>query len=139
MGATDNNALPAQLRVAASPSQLTIVRAVAAAIAGAANFDLDSISDVRLAVDEACTQLLRHAAHESSLYCSFEPAGETLKVTVSVWPLASQPSRQKTFGWHVLCSLTDQAEMTTIARPDDPTESTPAVSFTKSRNGDGAL
>lgn len=138
MGATDNNALPAQLRVAASASQLTIVRAVAAAIAGAANFDLDSISDVRLAVDEACTQLLRHATKDATLFCSFEPDDQKLRVTVGVWPLASQPTQQKTFGWHVLCSLTDHAEMTTLVLPDDPMQSTPAVSFTKSRNGDGA-
>jgi serine/threonine-protein kinase RsbW len=138
MGATDNNALPAQLRVAAEASQLTIVRAVAAAIAGAANFDLDSISDVRLAVDEACTQLLRHAADDATLFCNFEPNATSLRVTVSVWPLASQPTQHKTFGWHVLCSLTDQAEMTTITLPDVPAVTSPAVSFTKSGNCDGA-
>lgn len=135
MPATESSALPAQLRVAASPSQLTIVRAVAAAIAGAANFDLDAISDVRLAVDEACTQLLRHAAPDASMFCTFEPHESSLRVTVSVFPLASQPTQQKTFGWHVLCSLTDHVEMTTLTQPDLPSVTAPAVSFSKSRNG----
>ena len=50
-----------EVKVRADPSQLVILRGIAATMASQCNFDLDEIADVRLAVDEASSLLIVRA------------------------------------------------------------------------------
>ena len=119
-----------ELRVSAEPSQLSIVRAVSAAIAGQADFDLDAIADVRLAMDEACSILIVRAIPGTALSCRFRTGGNGLTVAISAPVIDSDSAGQRSFGWHVLSTLTDSIEMTHGVEA----ESTVAtIAFTKNR------
>jgi serine/threonine-protein kinase RsbW len=51
-----------EVRVGADPAQLPVLRAVASVVAMRQDFDLDAISDLKMAVDEACSMLVLNAA-----------------------------------------------------------------------------
>jgi hypothetical protein len=48
-----------------------VIRAVAADLAARADFEVDSIDDLRMAVDDACTMLIEIAAQGATLSCRF--------------------------------------------------------------------
>lgn len=85
------------------------VRALAADLAGRADFDLDAISDVRMAVDEACVTLIRHSAPDSQLRCCFLLDEQWMQVWVQVRP-RDPGARVDTagFGWRILQCLVDE-------------------------------
>ena len=62
---TDNGQLrgarSVELRVAAKLENLAMLRTLVAAVGTFEDLDFDSVSDLRLAVDEACTRLIRSA------------------------------------------------------------------------------
>ena len=59
-----------------APSLIPTIRAVASDLAARADFDLDAISDLRMAVDEACATLVDVAAPTATLLCAFLVAPE---------------------------------------------------------------
>jgi serine/threonine-protein kinase RsbW len=98
-----------ELRLAATLEHLPIIRSLAASIAIRADFDLDSIADLKLAVDEAASTLITHAAPGSTLVCTFAVGPDEFRFTaVSRSTSDEQPSRES-FGWRVLSTLTDHA------------------------------
>ncbi|GAA2979326.1 ATP-binding protein [Actinokineospora diospyrosa] len=99
-----------ELRLRADLANLPIVRAVAAAVAMGADFTVDEIDDLRLAVDEACSQLIVLAAPGAELDCRFsrEPAG--VRFSASTRSHAGTAPATDTFGWHVLRTLADSVE-----------------------------
>ncbi len=100
-----------ELRMAADPTQLSIVRAVAADIAMRQDFDLDSIEDLKLAVDETCSTLITLAADDAVLSCHFavDPAG-SVHVNARVSAKAAAGPDEGSFGWRVLTALVDSVE-----------------------------
>lgn len=96
-----------ELRIRATPDQLSILRALAATVAIQENFDLDSIADIRLAMDEICTHLIVRARPDSVLVCRFVYTAHQLHVSVSTTTSVYDSDDQRTFGWHVLTALTD--------------------------------
>lgn len=115
IGATDD----IEIRLGANLVHLPIVRAVAANIAMRADFDLDAISDLELAVDEACSTLITHAIPESVLRCRFTINSTAL--TFLTWVPASDetPPDTSTFGWQVLNTLADSVATWTDASGSD--------------------
>ncbi|MEV6320304.1 ATP-binding protein [Nocardia sp. NPDC051787] len=103
---------PVEIRVAASVTQLPIVRGLAETLVLLSDFTLDEVADVRLAVDEVCSTLIAVAAPETSLNCRFT-VGDT-ELLVRVDGIAEKPGLpdQRSFGWHVLRTLTDAVEAT---------------------------
>jgi serine/threonine-protein kinase RsbW len=88
---------------------VSAVRALAADLAGRADFDLDGIDDLRLAVDEACSCLLRLADRAEPLRCSFQVTATEIEVRVRV--AVGQPDstlHTGGFGWRVLTCLVDK-------------------------------
>ncbi|WP_237710434.1 ATP-binding protein [Saccharopolyspora spinosa] len=67
-----------EVRIAAEAAQLAVMRAVVGDLAMRADYDVDSIADLRLAVDEACSSLVRLAAPEATLVCRFRTGGDRL-------------------------------------------------------------
>lgn len=101
-----------ELRVRATPDQLSMLRALAAAIAIHEDFDLDSIADIKLAMDEACTYLIVRATAEAVLVCRIQFLNNCLRIAVSTTTTDSDDTASNAFGWHVLNALTDTIDMT---------------------------
>lgn len=96
-----------EVRVAAEAAQLAVMRAVVGDLAMRADFDVDSIADLRLAVDEACSSLVRVAAPAASLLCRFESGDDHIGMTAEVLSGDASAPRKDTFSWRVLTALTD--------------------------------
>lgn len=113
-----------EVRTEASAALIPTVRAVASDLAARADFDLDAISDLRMAVDEACATLVDVAAPDSWLRCTFDVRGPVIEVHVQVDVLPdARPVSTDTFGWRVLQTLTDSVELSSgdpIADPANP-------------------
>ncbi len=106
-----------ELRMAANPTQLSIVRAVAADMAMRQDFDLDSIEDLKLAVDEACSTLIEMAVPETVLSCQFVVVDGAVQVSTKATSEGSAPPDRDSFGWRVLSALVDS--VSTWVAPDD--------------------
>ncbi|MFR9803984.1 ATP-binding protein [Pseudonocardia sp. RS010] len=101
-----------EVRTSASASLIPTVRAVASDLAARADFDLDAISDLRMAVDEACATLVDVAVPGSSLRCTFDVREELIRVHAEVdTGDAASPVSTDTFGWRVLQTLADEVEL----------------------------
>jgi serine/threonine-protein kinase RsbW len=110
-----------EIRVAARPVSIATVRAVAEDVSARADFDLDAISDLRLAVDEACNQVVAHADQDGRMQVVFR-VDEQRRFHVTITAPAD-PGRNtisaRGFGWHVLRSLTDEVRTDLICGPGD--------------------
>ncbi|MFC3962942.1 ATP-binding protein [Nocardia jiangsuensis] len=101
---------PVEIRVAAAVSQLPIVRGLAETLVLLSEFTLDEVADVRLAVDEVCSNLIEVAAPDSYLNCRFVVGEADLLVHVSGLAATEGLPDQRSFGWHVLRTLADSVE-----------------------------
>jgi serine/threonine-protein kinase RsbW len=110
-----------ELRLPGRLEHLPIIRSVAANLAIRADFDLDSIADLKLAVDEACSTVITRAAKGATVSCMFMVNSDEIRFVVAApTPSSQQPSRDS-FGWRVLTTLTDRAEMRVDrSTADDP-------------------
>lgn len=109
---------PVEIGVAASVSQLPIVRGLAETLVLLSDFTLDEVADIRLAVDEAASTLIAIAAPGSTLQCLFTVGESDLIVRVRGTAAAEGLPDQRSFGWHVLRTLCD--EVTATQEPFDP-------------------
>jgi anti-sigma regulatory factor (Ser/Thr protein kinase) len=97
-----------EIRVAAKLENLAVLRTVVGAVGTYEDLDFDSVADLRLAVDEACTRLIRSATPDATLVLVVHPLEEQL--VVDVYASCSSPDIvvPGSFSWHVLSSLTDE-------------------------------
>jgi serine/threonine-protein kinase RsbW len=118
--ATDlGGASSVEVRTSASAALIPTIRAVASDLAARADFDLDAISDLRMAVDEACATLVDLAAPTSSLLCTFLVRLDRIEVHARV--TADRPDAEvstDTFGWRVLQTLADDVTVDHAAGRD---------------------
>ena len=101
---------PVEIGVAATVSQLPIVRGLAETLVLLSDFTLDEVADIRLAVDEACSTLIAIAAPATTLQCRFTVGDKDLLVRVTGVAAAEGLPDQRSFGWHVLRTLTDEVD-----------------------------
>ena len=94
---------------AADTQNVALARTVAAAMAARADLPLDQLEDVRLAVDEAVTEVISSAAEGATVTCAFDNDGAVLYVTVQARTTATEPPSTTSFGWTVLSALVDSA------------------------------
>lgn len=120
-----------ELRVRAEPGQLGVIRAVAATMATQCDFDLDEIADVRLAADEASSYLIVRAQPQATLSCRFLVQPGSLKMAVSTATVDSDASARRSFGWHVLTTLTDSLDMSQNPDPEHPGGFVATIEFSK--------
>ncbi|MGH3773180.1 MAG: ATP-binding protein [Pseudonocardiaceae bacterium] len=117
--AHEESALSVELRTTASPSAIPTIRTVAADLAARADFDLDSIDDLRMAADDLCAMLVRIAADNATLSCRFTVAPERMEIAADVEVDAvADPPPTGSFGWRVLESLADQ--VSAVSLPAEP-------------------
>ncbi|OBB33329.1 anti-sigma factor [Mycolicibacterium peregrinum] len=107
-----------EIRVAARLENLAVVRTLVAAVAAFEDLDFDVVADLRLAVDEACTALIRAALPDSTLRLTIDPREETVVITASTTSTEAAVVEPGSFSWHVLSSLTD--EVNTFTNGDGP-------------------
>lgn len=108
------------LQVSADAAELPPLRLVAADLAARADFDLDTVEDLRLAVDEAASELVAIAAAGAVLTCTFYLDAERLEVISSVPVKPGSSVRQDSFGWRVLTMLVDEVRVTDEQHSDPP-------------------
>lgn len=112
------------------PEWLSVARAVAADIAVHADFDLDSIDDIKIAVDEAGSQLIRLAAGDpdgtsavsapETMWCRFrlESGVLDIRITVGIPAPGTPTSLHGRFGQHVLSVVTDEVRIEQVELAD---------------------
>lgn len=104
-----------EVRTSANAALIPTIRAVASDLAARADFDLDAISDLRMAVDEACATLVDVAAPTSTLRCLFLVRPERIEVRVEVQASSADAAvSTDTFGWRVLQTLADDVQTESI-------------------------
>ena len=108
------------VQVGADASDLPPLRVVAADLAARVEFDLDTVADLRLAVDEAASELVAVAAAEALLTCIFTLDAGQMEVTVSVPARPGATLRQDAFGWRVLTTLVDEVRASGDQDADPP-------------------
>jgi serine/threonine-protein kinase RsbW len=96
-----------EFRVAAKLENLAIVRTLVAAVGTFEDLDSDTVSDLRLAVDEACTRLIRSAVPSATLVVTVCPMLDELVIDASTACSTDEIMEPGSFSWHVLSSLTD--------------------------------
>jgi serine/threonine-protein kinase RsbW len=101
---------PVEIRVPADLRQLAVVRAVANTLAATQNFDLDTISDLTMAADEVCAELVERAETGSTIACQFETTGDRFRIHGTARPRNRQALSTSSFGWRVLTTLMDAAD-----------------------------
>jgi serine/threonine-protein kinase RsbW len=98
---------PVNIRVAADKSQVPMIRAIAETLAVLADFSLDEVADIKLAVDEAAMTIIGHAGAGSELTVAFTTTEHGFHGVVQSWLPLSNTLPQSGFGWHVLQTLTE--------------------------------
>jgi anti-sigma regulatory factor (Ser/Thr protein kinase) len=97
-----------ELRVAAELENLAVLRTLVAAVATFEDLDFDAVADLRLAVDEACTRLIRSAVPHSMLQLVINPRDDAVVIDASTTCKSPDILAPGSFSWHVLSSLTDE-------------------------------
>lgn len=130
------------LTLEAEPGATVVVRTLAETLSVLGDFTLDEVADIKLAVDESCSQLVALAADDAQLITHFAMEDSQLEVSVSALLAADCALEQTEFGWHVLCTLADDVEVIAPAADSDALTSgaatqrpTTTIIFTKRKNG----
>lgn len=97
-----------EIRVPAMLENLAVLRTLISAVAAFEDLDLDAVSDLRLAVDEACTALIRSSLPEAQLVLIIDPREDALFVNAAVTSGTGSAIEPGSFSWHVMSSLVDE-------------------------------
>ena len=99
--------------VPARPEFVHVLRSVVASVAARLDFPYDAIEELRIAVDEACSQLLATGGgHASTLRLRITPSTDGVELVASSdavrvpWPPANA---ERTLAWQVIEALADRA------------------------------
>ena len=84
-------------------------------MAARADLTIDQLEDVRLAVDEAVSQLIADASPDTDVTCIFTAGDGTLDVGVSGRTRTGSAPATDTFSWTVMRALVDSVAATTDA------------------------
>lgn len=117
---TSETALPGadvEVRIAAAPAHLSVVRAVAQDLAMRADFTLDAISDLKMAVDEACSELISRAVPGGDLVCRYSVESDQIHFSAEAPTSSVTPPSRESFGWRVLTALTDAVNTWVVPGP----------------------
>lgn len=130
---TDDQACSTDVEITlrADPAHLPIIRSMAATIAIREDFDMDAVEDIKLAVDEMCSTLIVRALPATKLTCRFRVSDGAVVLLVTAPSDSDRPIDQRSFGWRVLTTLTD--EVTTWISPEGAVDHLVHIEMSKSR------
>ncbi len=93
------------LTVPAVTAFVSVLRATVAGVGTRLDLDLDSVEDLRLAVNEAAAMLLEHGVADGRLACLVAVEDGGLRVRLSAAVHDATPPSQTSFTWAVLSAL----------------------------------
>jgi serine/threonine-protein kinase RsbW len=96
-----------EFRVAARLENLAMLRTLVGAVGTFEDLDFDAVADLRLAVDEVCTRLIRSATPGATLVMVVDPQDDKLVINASATCTNYDVVTPGSFSWHVLTSLAD--------------------------------
>jgi serine/threonine-protein kinase RsbW len=99
-----------ELLVAARLENLAVLRTLVGAVGTFEDLDFDAVADLRLAVDEVCTRLIRSATPDATLAIVVDPRDDMLVVEASAECKTFDVVTPGSFSWHVLTSLADDVQ-----------------------------
>jgi serine/threonine-protein kinase RsbW len=99
-----------ELRVSATLENLAVLRTLVGAVGAFEDLDFDAVADLRLAVDEVCTRLIRSAVPGATLEIVIDPHDDDLRVEASTACANTDVVTPGSFSWHVLTSLADDVQ-----------------------------
>ena len=122
-----------ELHVAARLENLAVLRTLVGAIGTFEDLDFDAVADLRLAVDEVCTRLIRSATPDATLVVVVDPHDEELVIEASAACLTHDVVSPGSFSWHVLTSLADDVQTFHDGREPDESGSVFGILLTARR------
>ena len=100
-----------RIEIPARGEYLAVLRAAATGLAAGLEFTFEDIDDLRIAVDEACAQLLARHGGADRLRVTYVVDASALRVEVAVeGDRLGGPLPKDTFAWQILRALTDELE-----------------------------
>lgn len=99
-----------ELRVSTRLENLAVLRTLVGAVGAFSDLDFDAVADLRLAVDEACTRLIRSATPGATLTVVVDPRHDVVVVEASTECDTYDVVTPGSFSWHVLSSLADDVQ-----------------------------
>lgn len=99
-----------ELNVPATTSHVSLIRSATAAICAQADFTIDRLEDVQLAVDEACALLIDEAPTDAHLTVKWQVNGQQVGIELICPSSKGRPVPKNTFAWTVLTALVDRVE-----------------------------
>lgn len=108
-----------EVRVAARLENLAVLRTLVGAVGTFEDLDVDTVADLRLAVDEVCTRLIRSASPNAMLVVVVDPRDDELVVEASAQCQTYDVVNPGSFSWHVLTSLADDVQTFRDGRESD--------------------
>lgn len=115
-----------EMRVPADGAFIAVLRSVTAGLASRCDLTLDEIEDLRIAVDEACSLLLPHAAAGTPIGAQFTLAPGELRIVTSVNSADDAEPDRDGFAWTVLAALAQTVDV-------DSRDGSLAITLTKRR------
>ena len=106
-----NKADTIELKIPARLEYVRLTRLVISGIATQADFSLDEIEDVRIAVDELCATLIDQSAEGADLIVTFTLAGATLRCRAAVETHAPLVELDE-LSQHMLAETVDDYQLT---------------------------
>lgn len=97
------------LTIPASSAYLALARAATAGMCARADFSLERIEDVTLAVDEAISLLLLDVVPGTDITCRWQPVSDGILVEITSVSSSGRAPRSATFAWTVLSALVHRA------------------------------
>lgn len=116
-----------QVMIPADPARLPLLRSIAAALAMSLDLDIDTMADLRMAVDELGSTVLTRARPETSVSVEFVAADATVWVTARAAADDPAPIDKASFGWMVLTTLCRSVTASVDGAADGGSGSAPEV------------
>lgn len=96
------------LTIPSDTAYVSVARTVAASMSARADLPIDQLEDVRLAVDEAITQVIGDAPPGSAITCTYTVRDSDLVITVAGASRTGTVPSTATFSWIVMRALVDE-------------------------------
>lgn len=95
------------VRVRADYEDLALLRAVTETVALFADFAMDQVVDIRLAVEEVAGALVQDSVRDTELDCAFEYDRAGMRVRIAGVTTSEKGPDEGGMGWHIVSALTD--------------------------------
>lgn len=101
-----------EVTIPADPARLPLLRSIAAALAMSLDFDIDTMADLRMAVDELAATVVTRARADSPVSVAFVAEGDAVSVRATATASDPAPIDKDSFGWMVLGTLSESVSGT---------------------------